>query len=108
VKLSPAKVSLVTIVASSEMQDRLIDDIRAAGARGYTVTQAGGGGVHGPRKRSAWDTGNVRIETLVTAEVSTRILAKIEQDYAGQSLVAFVHEVAAIPSDHFLDKTRKA
>ena len=98
------KMSLVTVIASSELQDRLVEDLRTAGAKGYTVSQAGGGGLHGSRKRSVWDTGNVRIETLLSADASTRLLATLERDYEGQSLIAFVHEVMAMPREHFVAK----
>jgi hypothetical protein len=99
--LQTAKVKLVTIIASSELQERLVDDLRTLGARGYTISTASGGGLHGPRKRGMWDTGNVRIETLVTDDVAGRILSRVTSAYKGLSLVAFMHDVEAVPDDHF-------
>lgn len=99
-----AKMTLLTIIGSSELQDRLIEDLRGAGAKGYTFALAGGGGLHGPRKRGMWDTGNVRIESIVSADVATRMLARIDKDYEGQSLIAFVHDVQAAPHKHFAVK----
>ena len=100
-----ARVTLVTIIGASELQDRLLDDVRSAGARGYTFAQVGGGGLHGPRRRGLWEVGNVRIELLVSREVATRVLACVDENYKGQSVIAFQQEVEAAPHEHF---TREA
>jgi hypothetical protein len=102
--LETAKLKLVTIIASSELQERLIDDLRKLGARGYTVSQASGGGLHGPRQRGIWDTGNVRIETLVPADIAARVLDRVVRAYEGLSLVALMHDVEAVPRAHFEKK----
>jgi hypothetical protein len=102
-RIETAKVKLVTIIASSELQDRLIEDLREAGAGGYTITPASGGGTHGPRARGMWDTGNVRIESLMSAEVAERVLEHVAQGYPGLSLVAFAQDVEAVPREHFLE-----
>ena len=99
------KVALVTIIAGSELQDRLLDDVRTAGARGYTFAQVGGGGLHGARRRGLWEVGNVRIELLVSRQVATRVLACVDENYQGQSVIAFQQEVEAAPYEHF---TREA
>ncbi len=99
------KVMLVTIIAASELQDRLLDDVRSAGARGYTFAQVGGGGLHGARRRGIWEVGNVRIELLVSREVAMRVLADVDKNYQGQSVIAFQQEVEAAPYEHF---TREA
>lgn len=96
-----ANVKLVTIIGASELQDRLLDDVRSAGARGYTFAQVGGGGLHGPRRRGLWEVGNVRIELLVSREVATRVLAYVDKNYQGQSVIAFQQEVEAAPYEHF-------
>ena len=105
-RIATAKVKLVTIVASSELQDRIIEDLREAGAGGYTITRASGGGLHGPRVRGIWDTGNVRIESLVSTEVAERVLGHITQAYADLPFVAFAVEVEAVPREHFRHPSR--
>jgi hypothetical protein len=99
--LHTASVKLVTIIASSELQDRLIDDLRGAGATGYTISRASGGGLHGPRKVGILEAGNVRIETLAAADVAQRVLDRVVRNYEGLSLVAFVHDVEALPRERF-------
>jgi hypothetical protein len=105
-RIATAKVKLVTIIASSELQDRIIEDLRQAGAGGYTIGRASGGGLHGPRLRGLWDTGNVRIESLVSTEVAERVLEQVEQAYGELSLIAFVQDVEAVPREQFLKPPR--
>jgi nitrogen regulatory protein P-II 2 len=105
-RIETAKVKLLTIIATSELQDRLIEVLRVAGAGGYTITRASGGGLHGPRLRGLWDTGNVRIESLVSTEVAERVLEQVAQGYAGLSLVAFAQDVDAVPHEKFLEPSR--
>jgi hypothetical protein len=99
-----AKIKLVTLIASSEVQDRLIADLRKLGATGYTISTVSGYGAHGPRTRSLWDSGNVRIETLVPPEIATRILAAVPRGYAGLPILAFAQDVEAVLGDHFAKK----
>jgi nitrogen regulatory protein PII len=95
------KAKLVTIIASSEFVDRLAETLRSLGARGYTMTDARGRGVHGPRGLSFFDAGNARIETIVPAAVADKILEHIVKDYAGDEIIAFSHDVDAVPKAHF-------
>ena len=105
-RIATAKVKLVTIIASSELQDRIIENLREAGAGGYTIGRASGGGLHGPRVRGLWDTGNVRIESLVTTEVAERVLEHVAQAYADLSVIAFAQDVEAVPREQFLKPSR--
>jgi len=105
-RIATAKVKLVTIIASSELQDRIIEDLREAGAGGYTITRASGGGLHGPRVRGIWDTGNVRIESLVSTDVAERVFEHITQAYADLPFTAFAVDVEAVPPEHFLKPSR--
>ncbi len=105
-RIATAKVKLVTIIASSELQDRIIDHLREAGAGGYTIGRASGGGLHGPRVRGLWDTGNVRIESLVTNEVAEHVLERVAQAYSDLSVIAFAQDVEAVPRAQFLKPSR--
>jgi nitrogen regulatory protein P-II 2 len=96
-----AKVKLVTIITSSELLDRLTVALRAIGADGYTTAVVNGHGHHGVRKRNAFDSGNVRLETLVSHAVAEKILEHVATQYSGFDIVAFSHEVEAVPRAHF-------
>jgi hypothetical protein len=101
--LETAKIKLVTVIATSELEDRLLADLRKAGATGYTISSViAGGGSHGPRHRGMFDTGNLRIEMLVAPEVATKLLEVIVTRYKDMSLVAFAQDVEAVPRKNFV------
>jgi hypothetical protein len=100
--LETAKIKLVTVIATSELEERLMGDLRKAGATGYTISGVHSGwGSHGPRHRGMFDTGNVRIELLVSADVAKKLLEVIVAHYADMSLIAFAQDVEAVPRKNF-------
>ncbi len=105
-RIATAKLKLLTIVASSELQDRIVECLREAGAGGYTIGLTSGGGLHGARIRGLWDTGNVRIESLVSADIAEHVLEHVVRDYAELSVIAFVQDVEAVPREHFVNPQR--
>ena len=96
-----AKVKLVTIVAGAELLEGLEERLNALNISGYTVTRADGEGVHGVRARGFLGIGNVRIETLAGIDDANQLLARLAHDYEGRALIAFSHDVEAIPRAHF-------
>jgi nitrogen regulatory protein PII len=100
------RVKLVAIVASAELQDRLIEDLQKLGMAGFTLSTTSGRGHHGTRMRGLFEMGNVRIETLVPADVASAMLQCIVEDYHGQSVIAFTHDVDAAPADRFVHASR--
>ena len=75
-----AKMKCLTIVVESVVGQRVLDDLRACGARGWTVTNARG---EGPEHRqiSDFEGGNSRIDVIVDEVVSERIWELLERDY---------------------------
>jgi nitrogen regulatory protein P-II 2 len=73
-------VTCLTIVAESVLEERILALIDECGARGWTVSMAQG---HGPSHHgiSGIEGGNVRVETLVSEDVATRIWAGLESDF---------------------------
>ena len=96
-----AKVTLVTVVGVFEVEQRLMDDLKRLGVKGFTRGEVDGRGVHGPRMAGLSDAPNFRIEMLVAARLARRILDRIAAKYAGQPVLAFQHAVEAMPSEHF-------
>jgi nitrogen regulatory protein PII len=78
VKLSKRK--LLTIVCEAALESRLIRDVMALGAKGYTVTDAHGAG---PRNQRNGDLegGNIKLEIISDEETVSRILEEIEKSY---------------------------
>jgi nitrogen regulatory protein P-II 2 len=99
-----AHAKLVTIIFSSELQDRIVSELHRLGATGYSVTRVDGRGHHGPRTRNMFDIGNARLETIVPLGKADAILAHLVemQRTENADLVAFVQDVEAIPRKHFV------
>jgi hypothetical protein len=96
-----ARVTLVTIIAGFALQDRLLADLKAL-VTGYTFASVDGRGLHGRRMRSIADAGNVRIETLVTPVLARTILEHVVREFSTSSLVAYAHDVEAVPRARFV------
>ena len=91
----------VTIVAEALLEDRLLREIRALGARGYTLTEARGEGSRGVRA-SEWEGRNVRIETLVGGEVALRLLEHVAANYFEyHAVVAWAEDVEVLRGDKY-------
>lgn len=70
----------VTIVAEAVLEDRLVRDLRALGARGYTLSEVRGEGSRGVRA-SEWEGKNVQFDVLVSGETADRILDHVAERY---------------------------
>ncbi len=92
----------VTIVAEAVLEERLLREIKALGARGYTVTDVRGAGNRGIRA-SEWAGGNVKIETLVGPDTADRILAHLAERYFPHfAVVAYVENVEVVRGDKYV------
>jgi hypothetical protein len=99
--VNTAKVKLVTIVVAWELIDRLTFTLGALGVVGYTKGPVTGRGHHGLRKRGVFDAGNIRLETLVSSAIAEKIFEHLTTEYADSEIVAFVHDVEALPRSRF-------
>lgn len=92
----------VTIIAEGLLEERLVRELRQLGARGYTVGEVRGEGSRGVRA-SEWEGHNVRIETLVSAEVADRILAHVAKHYFEHyAVVAYLSDVEVVRGEKYL------
>lgn len=95
-KVELVRLKLVTIVAEAVLEERLVDDLRRLGAKGYTVTDARGEGSRGLRTMD-WEGKNIRLETIVSEEVAERILAHLQEAYFPHyAIIAYVENVEVI------------
>jgi hypothetical protein len=99
--IETAKLKLVTVIASFELGNRVASELRELGVSGYTKAKADGWGVHGAREWGFVDGANVRVDTLVNAELARKILQTVAKSFAGQAVVAFSCDAEAVPSQHF-------
>lgn len=84
---------LVTIVAEAAVERRLIADVKACGAKGYSLSHVAGEGVTGQRALDLSGP-SVRLETVVTDEVADAIIEMLARQYFDRyAVVAWMHPV---------------
>ncbi|MFQ3682318.1 P-II family nitrogen regulator [Roseiflexus sp.] len=94
-------VRLVTIIAEPVLKDRLIHEIQALGAHGYTISEVHGEGTRGIHA-SQWQGGNVKIETIVSPEVAERIVEVVaDQYFPNYAVIAYVIPVQVVRGEKF-------
>jgi nitrogen regulatory protein PII len=81
---------LVTIIGEAVLQDRLIRLLTQLGVSGYTIIPAQGAGSHGRRMGdiAGYNT-NIEVKTVVTPELSEKLLDDLKALQATYALVAF-------------------
>ena len=100
--MQTTKLKLLTIVAESILEERIVRELKQLGARGYTVTEARG---EGTRSLHAidWEGQSVRIETLVGAETATRIFEHLARIYfADYAVIAYSVDAEVVRSTKYL------
>jgi nitrogen regulatory protein P-II 2 len=100
-------VTCLTIVAEAILEQRLVNDMQASGARGWTVTPARG---KGPRDRriSEIDGGNIRVEVLASPDVIDRIWQYLEDDYfPNYAITAWSQKVQVARASRYADDADK-
>ena len=92
---------LVTIVAESVIEQKLIDDVKKSGAKGYSLGHVKGEGIAG--NRSLELTGqSIRLETVVTERVAQQIMEMLSRDYFEKyAVVAWVTPAQVLRPEHF-------
>ena len=92
---------LVTIVSEAVVENKLIDDVKACGAKGYSLSHVRGEGVTGNRSLDL-NGPSVRLETVVTDKVAEAILKMLAEKYFEKfATVAWVTPAHVARPDHF-------
>ncbi len=95
-------LKLVTIVAERVLQERLLRELKALGARGYTLTEVLGEGSRGVRA-SEWEGHNVKIETIVSPNVADRIIEHIATHYFQYyAVIVYAQPVEVVRGDKYV------
>lgn len=93
---------LVTIIAEALLKERLIHDLREAGAKGFTITDADG---EGCRQRRVGEIlgANIRLETIVSDEVADRLLNLLSTEYFERyAVIAFLTTVNVVRGEKYV------
>ena len=93
---------LLTVVCEAALEDTLLRDLEALGARGYTVTDARGKGSRGRRDATWGPHANIRVEVLCNAQTASAIGEALrERYYDNYSMVLFVADVEVLRPEKF-------
>ena len=96
---------LVTIIAEPVLEARITHDLQQLGATGWTVVDGRGQGARGLHTGEIPGV-NVRIESIVSADVADGIAAYLALHYfIDFSVIAYVSEVAVVRGDKYLPRT---
>lgn len=93
---------LLTVIAESVLKERLMQDVRDAGAKGFTITDADG---EGSRQRRVGEIfgANIRLETIVSTEVAERLLHLLSTEYFERyAVIAFLSTVSVIRGEKYV------
>ena len=99
--METTEIRLLTIVAEEILRDRLLEEIRNADARGFTLTEVTG---EGSRHRRVGDVlgGNVKLEVLASPTVADRLLSVLAADYFPQyAVIAYQTNVSVVRGERY-------
>jgi nitrogen regulatory protein P-II 2 len=74
------KRKLLTVVCEGALESRLIKDLLALGAKGYTVTDAHGTGPRNQRNADL-EGGNIRLEVVTDEAILSKMIEGLRADY---------------------------
>lgn len=98
---SAEQIVCITVVVESLVEQRILDGIAAAGARGWTVTTARGLGQSNSGVIDI-EGGSLRIEVLATVEVANRIWELLRTEYFPHySVAAWEYPVTVARIDRY-------
>ena len=97
------RVKLLRIVADARLRADVIHLLERAGARGYTVTLAGGAGAHGERFGLDPETTNVLIEMVAAQEKAEEALQLVHRELFGpNAVIAYLMDAEVLRREKFL------
>ncbi len=95
-------VILLTIVAEHVLRERLLTEIQQAGVRGYTVYEVEGEGSRHRRVSEVLGS-NVKIETIVSAEIADKLLSILKRDYfPDYAAIAYTTSIQVIRGEKYV------
>jgi nitrogen regulatory protein P-II 2 len=95
-------LKLVTVITERLLRDRILDDLRKCGAKGFTISDVSGEGSRGVRA-SEWEGQNLRIESVVSPEVADRIVERIAGDFfENYAVIVYLQDVQVVRGDKYM------
>jgi len=93
---------LLTVITEASLERRLVEDLKALGARGWTITDARGQGHRGKRALDWEHGGNIRLEVVCDAALAERLAAHLrERYYDHYAMILFLADVEVLRPGKF-------
>lgn len=94
--------TVVTIITESSLENRLVSEVQALGAGGYTISDCRGKGAQGARDAD-WDyDSNIRMEVICTRETAEAIMTSLQHKYYEDfAMVIFSSDVSVLRPEKF-------
>ena len=94
--------TLLTVICEAALEKRLLADLEALGASGWTISDARGRGHRGVRS-AGWDTeGNIRLEIICNRELAERIAEHLQARYYDHfAMVCYLAQVDVLRGEKF-------
>src|SRR3990167_8207124 len=86
--------TLLTVICEAALEKKLLADLEALGAPGWTLSDARGRGSRGVRS-AGWDTdGNIRLEVICARDLAERLAEHLQDHYyTNYAMVCYLAEV---------------
>jgi len=98
-------LKLVTVIAEPVLEGRLTSELRQLGATGWTVVEGRGEGSRGIHAAEIPGV-NIRVETIVAADVAERIVQHLATHYfAEYEVIAYMSDVAVVRGDKYTTRS---
>lgn len=100
--MNTAPTQLVVIICEQALEALIEPELLAAGAKGYSISDARGRGNRGLRDARWLLSSNVRIEILCNEGVARRVMEMVDNKYCDNyGLVMYTQEVQASRAEKF-------
>ncbi len=95
-------IQLITIISLDVLEERIIEDLKSLGVKGYTVSEAHGEGLS-VRRDDNWEGRNIRIEILANDELTEKIFTLLQEKYFPiYKMIAFSQDVKVLRKEKFI------
>ena len=100
--MSNDRIKLVVLICEEALENIVLPELLAAGAKGYSICEARGRGIRGVRDARWLLSSNVRIELLCEVVVARGLIKLIEEKYStNYGLIVYMVDAEVSNPDNF-------